>query len=333
MRIWAPSEDDQGGIRRLCTHLLQSAVHGPELRQKAQEAKPRTAKCNSRSAANPLTGDQHKWLRDYVAKFHWRNLSPAEKEQWIKAPPPNTTTSTLAHNEPATASTPARATSTEPTTVSSEAAPVQPRKARKYHTNRWMTLPLGSPNADKTVWSRSCPNMLPAVTLLQPLQKPLLHSKIVSLTCKTCCSLLCQLTLCPEKQRNAASVLRSWQALGPSRSSSHQNPPLHIAEVRFQLDALLRSVYNDRSTVQALGFPIGRHRWGTCHTNRQDFFSKGDGPQVIELVQDRLQAHSQSSSRLCVAAKVGDKQEWQLVRTMTSLRTSQRSSPPCPTAP
>ena len=40
-------------------------------------------------------------------------------------------------------------------------------------------------------------------------------------------------------------------------------------------------------------------------------------PLLVEIVRDRLEAHSQSSSRLCVAEKVEGEQKWQLVRTMT----------------
>ena len=107
------SKADQGGIRRLCNHLLQSADHGPELKQKAQEAKPGSAK------RGPLTEEQNLWVRDYVARTHWRNLSSVEKERWNQAPQPNTTT---ARNEPASASAPATRTSAEPSTVSTSSS-------------------------------------------------------------------------------------------------------------------------------------------------------------------------------------------------------------------
>ena len=157
---------------------------------------------------------------------------------------------------------------------------LQPPKDTKGHTSHWMMLPLGSPDADKTLWSRSCRGMLPVVTLLQPLQKPFLNLEIVSLTYKTSCALLCQLTLPPQKKRNAASVLRSWQALGPSRSSSHQIHPLPLQRWGFKL-----------TLCCAMSLVIGEpcRLWGSLLADNDGnvpqaqtrFFSKEDGPAKL----------------------------------------------------
>lgn len=311
------SKADQGGIRRLCNHLLQSADHGPELKQKAQEAKPGSAK------RGPLTEEQNLWVRDYVARVHWRNLSSVEKERWNQAPQPNTTT---ARNEPASASAPATRTSAEPSTLStSSSTQPPPTPATQGHKRSYQPLDDVAPRQSRRRQD----------TLVEELSRYASSSDIASTIAKAVLELgdrfpdlqnqlrsALSTDIAPTEETQCSKCAQILAGLGAIPQFQPPNPPLAIAEVRVQVDALLRNVFSNRSTVQALGFPIGRQRWERATGTDTIFFKRGrpskvDDPQMIELVQDRLQAHSQSSSRLCVAAKTGDKQEWQLVRTMT----------------
>ena len=308
------SKEVQGGIRRFCKHLLEAEPHSEDLKRQAREAKPGKAKENTRSETTPgLTRDQHRWLHEHVAKNLWRSLPEADKQTWIQGQPTSTenaagTGSTTAHTEEST--TKARTTAAE-----------QPHTRKRTYDYQALDEVAGRQAKRRQQ------------TLMEELAKYKTSDDIAFVLAKTLNQLedtfpdlrskvlLAMSTDAPSAQ--CPDCPRLLAGLAAFRQFQPPNPSPAVAEIRSEVDHLIRNVFKERSRVQELGYPVGQMRWRKAaqeclsSSSKRGRPSKVNDPQLIELVQDRLQAHSQSSSRLCTTKKVDGEDRWQLVRTMT----------------